>query len=51
MTTLTNLFPNYTTVTGGGDKGSLHSYIEVYETQMRRRKNIDRLEIGVWEGH
>jgi SAM-dependent methyltransferase len=51
VTTLIDLFPNYATVTGGGDKGSLHSYIEVYQKQMRRRKNIDLLEIGVWEGH
>ncbi len=48
--TLHDVFALHQGVTGGGDKGSLHSYIEVYQKQMRRRRNIDLLEIGVWEG-
>lgn len=48
--TLHDVFTRHQSVTGGGDKGSLHSYIDIYQKQMRRRRNIDLLEIGVWEG-
>jgi hypothetical protein len=51
MGELEQLFERYSSGSGGGDKGSLHSYIEVYEREMTKRRNIDLLEIGVWEGH
>jgi SAM-dependent methyltransferase len=51
MQNLEQLFQRFSSGAGGGDKGSLHSYIEVYEREMTRRRNIDLLEIGVWEGH
>jgi SAM-dependent methyltransferase len=51
MTTLEQLFVKYSSDAGGGDKGSLHSYIDVYEREMVKTRDIDLLEIGVWEGH
>jgi spermidine synthase len=37
--------------TGGGDKGTIHSYIEHYEKLLEPyRKSINFLEIGMWEG-
>lgn len=35
----------------GGDKGTHHSYIEVYEKEMSKTKNISLLEIGVQFGY
>jgi cephalosporin hydroxylase len=35
----------------GGDKGTNHSYIDVYEKEMSKLKNISLLEIGVQFGH
>jgi len=40
-------------ITGGGDKGNLHTYISTYERILApyRSKNISLLEIGVARGH
>lgn len=35
----------------GGDKGTAHSYIPVYEREMTKRDSIALCEIGVYEGH
>ena len=35
----------------GGDKGSAHSYIEIYAEHIPASKNKALLEIGVWAGH
>ena len=51
MKALSDVYEKYSSPDGGGDKGSLHSYIEVYEREMTKLRNIDLLEIGVWEGH
>ena len=51
MKSLEQIFDKYSSTDGGGDKGSLHSYIEVYVREMTRRTKINLLEIGVWEGH
>jgi hypothetical protein len=48
---LQDLFEKYSDGNGGGDKGSVHSYIDVYAAEMVRKNNVDLLEIGVWEGH
>lgn len=36
---------------GWGDKGTFHSYIDVYEKLLIKRENIKFLEIGVMKGH
>jgi hypothetical protein len=48
---LQEVYENYKDKEGWGDKGTLHSYIEPYETHMDRKSNIDILEIGVQKGH
>lgn len=51
MTDLWQVYNKFSTPDGGGDKGTQHSYIDVYEREMTRTSNIDLLEIGVWHGH
>jgi SAM-dependent methyltransferase len=51
MKTLEQIFVKYCSSDGGGDKGSLHSYIEVYSREMKKTRDVDLLEVGVWEGH
>jgi hypothetical protein len=51
MSDLERLFDKYSSGEGGGDKGSLHSYIDVYAREMTKKRDVDLLEIGVWEGH
>jgi hypothetical protein len=51
MGQLQETYLKYACDDGGGDKGSLHSYIDIYAKQMRRKKNIDLLEVGVWRGY
>jgi SAM-dependent methyltransferase len=51
MRQLSDVYPRYSLPDRGGDKGTLHSYIEVYEREMVKTRDIDLLEIGVWEGH
>jgi len=51
MRTLEQVFEKYSSTDGGGDKGSLHSYIEVYAREMTKTRDADLLEVGVWEGH
>lgn len=48
---LAEIYKNFQAPDGGGDKGTAHSYIEIYETEMAKTKNITMLEIGIWEGH
>jgi len=50
MKTLQEVYEKYADWTGG-DKGTNHSYIEVYEKEMSKTKNISLLEIGVQFGH
>jgi hypothetical protein len=49
--TLGEIYTKYSAPDGGGDKGTAHTYIEIYEKEMTRTNGIRLLEIGVWEGH
>jgi hypothetical protein len=50
MKTLQEIYEKYADW-NGGDKGTHHSYIEVYEKEMSKTKKISLLEIGVQFGH
>lgn len=49
LTEIYNKYKNY----NGGDKGTSHSYIDIYENLLTplRNNNISLLEIGVYRGH
>lgn len=49
--TLSEVYAKFQAPDGGGDKGTAHSYIEIYEAEMPKTKGISLLEIGIWEGH
>lgn len=49
--TLQDIYPKYASSHGGGDKGTDHTYIDIYQREMTRRYGASLLEIGVWEGH
>lgn len=51
METLWDVYNRHSMPDAGGDKGTLHSYIDLYEREMTRTSDIDLLEIGVWQGH
>lgn len=51
MKQLWQIYDRYSLPDRGGDKGTLHSYIDLYAEEMTKLANIDLLEIGVWEGH
>jgi len=36
---------------GGGDKGTAHSYIDVYSREIPAAEGKSLLEVGVWQGH
>lgn len=48
---LSELYKSYQDNDGGGDKGTAHSYIDIYQKELDRTENICLLEIGVYEGH
>jgi len=48
---LSDVYKNYSAPDKGGDKGTAHSYLGIYEAEMTKTKNVALLEIGVWEGH
>jgi hypothetical protein len=50
MKKLQEVYEKYADWTGG-DKGTNHSYIEVYEKEMSKTKGVSLLEIGVQFGH
>lgn len=51
MKTLQEIYKNYTTPDGNGDKGTAHSYIEVYEEILKPYRNgCSFMEIGVSQG-
>ena len=50
MKKLQDVYEKYSTPTCGGDKGTLHSYIDLYQKYMEKTENIDLLEIGVQFG-
>ena len=51
MQTLQEIYLKYSAPEGWGDKGTLHSYIDLYASQMTKRSNVSVLEIGVEYGH
>lgn len=48
---LGQIYQKYQAPDGGGDKGTAHTYIEIYEREMSKTNGISLLEIGIWEGH
>lgn len=48
---LQDVYENYCAPDGGGDKGTAHTYIDIYQKEMTKTSGISLLEIGVWEGH
>lgn len=48
---LQSVYEKYSAPDGGGDKGTAHTYIDIYEKKMTKTSGISLLEIGVWEGH
>lgn len=51
MQSLQDIYVKYSAPEGWGDKGTLHSYIDLYSDQMTKRSNVSVLEIGVEYGH
>lgn len=46
---LLEIYEKYKAPDGGGDKGTAHSYMEIYADLLE--PDADFLEIGVWQGH
>ena len=46
---LLDIYPKFSGADAGGDKGTAHSYMEIYSEMLK--PDADLLEIGVWEGH
>lgn len=52
MKSLNEIYQKYQMEDCGGDKGTAHSYLPIYEKRFRnKRSNISLLEIGVYHGH
>lgn len=51
MIPLSEIYIKYSAPEGWGDKGTLHSYIDLYAKEITKRSNISMLEIGVEYGH
>lgn len=49
MTRLRDIYKRFSYHSGGGDKGTVHSYIELYEAYLNPNGSL--LEIGVFKGH
>jgi ABC-type amino acid transport substrate-binding protein len=51
MKTLQEVYESYQMADGGGDKGTAHSYIDIYAERISADEGKSLLEIGVWQGH
>lgn len=52
MKNLNEIYQKYQMADCGGDKGTAHSYMPIYEKFFQnKRSNISLLEIGVYQGH
>jgi hypothetical protein len=51
MTTLAEVYQDYSAPAGWGDKGTAHDYLPVYEREITKRNGVTLLEIGVYAGH
>lgn len=50
MKSLAQIYEKYSS-NDGGDKGTIHSYIDFYEKEMNKKQNITMLEIGIQFGY
>lgn len=48
---LGEVYLKYSAPDGGGDKGTAHTYLDIYESEISKTSDVNLLEIGVWEGH
>ena len=51
MKSLQDVYKSYQMADAGGDKGTAHSYIDIYGREILAEKNVSLLEIGIWQGH
>ena len=51
MTTLKQIYSKYSGPDGNGDKGTCHSYMDLYEEHIVNKKDCSILEIGICEGY
>ena len=51
MKSLQDVYKSYQMDDAGGDKGTAHSYIDIYADQISADEGKSLLEIGVWQGH
>lgn len=51
MKTLQEVYESYSMPDCGGDKGTAHSYIDIYAEQIPAESGKSLLEVGVFEGH
>lgn len=51
MKSLREAYEPYQMADGGGDKGTAHSYIDVYSREIPAAEGKSLLEVGVWAGH
>jgi len=51
LKSLREAYEPYQMSDGGGDKGTAHSYIDVYSREIPAAEGKSLLEVGVWAGH
>ena len=51
MKSLQDVYKSYQMDDAGGDKGTAHSYIDIYADHIPAAEGKSLLEIGVWQGH
>jgi hypothetical protein len=51
LKSLREAYEPYQMSDGGGDKGTAHSYIDVYAREIPAAEGKSLLEVGVWAGH
>lgn len=51
MKTLKEIYTKYSTPEGKGDKGTIHSYMDLYQEHILNKDKCSLFEIGICEGH
>jgi ubiquinone/menaquinone biosynthesis C-methylase UbiE len=51
MSTLKEIYSKYSTPEGKGDKGTIHSYMDLYQEHIVKKDQTSLFEIGICEGH
>jgi hypothetical protein len=51
MPTLKEIYSKYSTPEGKGDKGTIHSYMDLYQEHIVKKDKVSLFEIGICEGH